>query len=53
MQLAEKNIEEWQQALRLDFNRQRQKVIDEELFDFISRFEAFSSPPDIRSGIIE
>ena len=53
MQLAEKNIEERQQGLRFDFNRQRQKVIDEELFDLISGFEALSSPPDIRSGIIE
>ena len=43
MQLAERNIEDRQQALQLDFNRQRQKVIDEELFDLISGFEALTS----------
>ena len=45
MQLAEKNIEERQQGLRFDFNRQRQKVIDEELIELISEFEVLSSPP--------
>jgi F-type H+-transporting ATPase subunit gamma len=43
MQLAEKNIEDRQQQLALDYNHQRQSTIDEELFDLISGFEALTT----------
>ncbi len=44
MQRAEKNIEERQHDLQQDFNRQRQKGIDEELFDLLAGYEALSKP---------
>ena len=40
MQRAEKNIDDRLHEFRLDFNRQRQKAIDEELFDLQAGFEA-------------
>ncbi|MGJ8723258.1 MAG: F0F1 ATP synthase subunit gamma [Roseibacillus sp.] len=40
MQLAEKNINDRQQLLSLDYNHQRQTTIDEELFDLIAGFGA-------------
>jgi F-type H+-transporting ATPase subunit gamma len=42
MERAERNIAEMLEALRLTFNRERQRSIDEELFDLISGFEALS-----------
>jgi len=43
MQRADKNIDELLETLRTAFHRQRQGSIDEELFDVVSGFEAFSS----------
>jgi F-type H+-transporting ATPase subunit gamma len=43
MQRAEKNIEELLESLSRDFHRLRQSAIDEELFDVVSGFEAFSA----------
>jgi len=40
MQGAEKNIDERMGSLTLDYNRQRQAAIDEELFDLIAGYEA-------------
>ncbi len=40
MERADRNIEETLEELRLTSNRSRQQVIDEELFDLISGFEA-------------
>jgi len=40
MQRAEKNIEELLEDLSLKFNRMRQDLIDEEIFDVIAGFEA-------------
>ncbi|NNM52491.1 MAG: F0F1 ATP synthase subunit gamma [Pseudomonadales bacterium] len=45
MQRAEKNIEDLLVDLMGDFHRFRQSVIDEELFEVISGFEALSSMP--------
>lgn len=42
MQRAEKNIDERLREFSLAFNRQRQKAIDEELFDLVSGFEALT-----------
>jgi F-type H+-transporting ATPase subunit gamma len=42
MQRADKNISEMLEVLRLTFNRERQRAIDEELFDVISGFEALN-----------
>ena len=42
MERADRNIAEILEALRLTFNRERQRSIDEELFDLISGFEALS-----------
>lgn len=44
MQRAEKNIDELLESLSSDFHRLRQSAIDEELFDVVSGFEAFSTP---------
>jgi F-type H+-transporting ATPase subunit gamma len=44
MQRAEKNIDELSGDLTRRFHRLRQSSIDEELFDVISGFEAFSPP---------
>jgi F-type H+-transporting ATPase subunit gamma len=44
MQRAEKNIDELLESLSSDFHRLRQSAIDEELFDVVSGFEAFSAP---------
>jgi len=47
MQRADKNIDELLEDLNRTFHRLRQSGIDEELFDVISGFEAFSQrPPD-------
>ena len=50
MQRADKNISEMLEVLRLTFNRERQRAIDEELFDVISGFESLgqgrASPGD-------
>ena len=46
MQRAERNIAETLESLRLTFNRERQRGIDEELFDVISGFEALSQTQD-------
>jgi F-type H+-transporting ATPase subunit gamma len=43
MERADKNIQATLEELRLNFNRSRQQVIDEELFDLISGFEALAS----------
>lgn len=43
MERADKNIQETLEELRLTLNRSRQQVIDEELFDLISGFEALTS----------
>lgn len=43
MQRAEKNIEELQTEFSRQFHRQRQRSIDEELFDLVSGFEALSN----------
>jgi len=40
MERADRNISEMLEALRLTFNRERQRAIDEELFDVISGFES-------------
>jgi F-type H+-transporting ATPase subunit gamma len=40
MERADKNISDLLEALRLTFNRERQRAIDEELFDVISGFES-------------
>lgn len=42
MERADRNIAELLEGLRLTFNRERQRVIDEELFDVISGFEALT-----------
>ena len=42
MERAERNIREMLESLRLTYNRERQRVIDEELFDVISGFEALA-----------
>jgi F-type H+-transporting ATPase subunit gamma len=42
MQRADRNIAEMLESLRLTFNRERQRAIDEELFDVISGVEALS-----------
>lgn len=42
MERADKNISEMLEELHLTFNRERQRVIDEELFDVISGFESLS-----------
>jgi F-type H+-transporting ATPase subunit gamma len=42
MERAERNIRELLEGLRLTFARERQRIIDEELFDVISGFEALS-----------
>lgn len=42
MQRAEKNIGELLDALGSDFHRLRQSTIDEELFDLVSGFEAYT-----------
>jgi len=42
MQRADKNIDEWLEALNGTFHRVRQSGIDEELFDVVSGFEALS-----------
>ena len=42
MQRAEKNIEDRLGDLSMDYNRSRQGIIDEELFDLISGFETLS-----------
>jgi len=42
MQRAEKNIDEMLEELNRSFRRQRQRIIDEELFDVISGSEALS-----------
>ncbi|MFT5110034.1 MAG: F-type H+-transporting ATPase subunit gamma [Verrucomicrobiales bacterium] len=42
MQRAEKNIDDRRRALDLEHNHLRQGMIDEELFDLISGFEALS-----------
>lgn len=42
MQRAERNITETLESLRMTFNRERQRIIDEELFDVIAGFEALS-----------
>jgi F-type H+-transporting ATPase subunit gamma len=50
MERADRNIAEMLESLRLTFNRERQRVIDEELFDVISGFEALSktdAPDDV------
>lgn len=44
MQRAEKNIDELLEDLNRTFHRLRQNVIDEELFDVISGFEALAAP---------
>ena len=43
MQRAEKNIDEMLEELNRSFRRQRQRIIDEELFDVISGSEALSN----------
>ena len=43
MERADRNIAEMLEGLQLTFNRERQRVIDEELFDVISGFEALTS----------
>lgn len=40
MQRAEKNIEELQEQLHRNYHQQRQKSVDEELFDLVAGFEA-------------
>jgi F-type H+-transporting ATPase subunit gamma len=51
MQRAEKNIGELLEDLRHTFHRLRQSVIDEELFDVVSGFEALSnSRPGTHAG---
>jgi F-type H+-transporting ATPase subunit gamma len=42
MQRADRNISEMLEVLRLTFNRERQRAIDEELFDVISGFESLN-----------
>ena len=42
MQRAEKNIDDQRRVLDLEHNHKRQSMIDEELFDLISGFEALS-----------
>jgi len=42
MERADKNISEMLEELHLTFNRERQRVIDEELFDVISGFESLN-----------
>jgi F-type H+-transporting ATPase subunit gamma len=42
MERADRNIADMLETLRLTFNRERQRSIDEELFDLISGFEALS-----------
>lgn len=44
MQRAEKNIDELLEILISDSHRLRQSAIDEELFDVVSGYEAFSAP---------
>jgi F-type H+-transporting ATPase subunit gamma len=44
MQRAEKNIDDRRSALDLDYNHQRQSMIDEELFELICGFEALTQP---------
>ena len=46
MQRADRNIAEMLESLRMTFNRERQRIIDEELFDVISGFEALSQTQD-------
>ena len=43
MQRADKNIDELLEDLNQKFHRLRQSGIDEELFDVVSGFEAFST----------
>jgi F-type H+-transporting ATPase subunit gamma len=43
MERAERNIREMLEGLRLTFARERQRIIDEELFDVVSGFEALSA----------
>lgn len=50
MQRAERNIEEFQADLMMQFHRQRQSTIDEELADVISGFEALSQEPGAQPG---
>ena len=42
MERADKNIDELLEALNGEFHRLRQSSIDEELFDVVSGFDAFS-----------
>jgi len=46
MERADKNISEMLEVLRLTSNRERQRAIDEELFDVISGFESLSRGRD-------
>lgn len=50
MQRAQKNIGELLEQLRLDYHRQRQDSIDEELFDVIAGFEALRAEKPSRSS---
>jgi len=50
MQRADKNISEMLEALRLTFNRERQRAIDEELFDVISGFESLAQDRSASPG---
>jgi len=43
MQMAEKNIEDHLKELTVQFNRQRQEAISEELLDIVTGFEALTS----------
>ncbi len=51
MQRAETNINELLEVLNGDFHRLRQSAIDEELFDVVSGFEAFSVPKGLTSVV--